>query len=95
MPEKYTKWDVVDYLESAERAAGYLESCLEEAPEDIDFLRLALSDIGRAKGMGKLNLGIAESDLELLQALADGGHLSAAAAADFARKLGLQLRITA
>ena len=95
MPEKYTKWDIVDYLDSLRDAGGYLEACLEEAPEDIDFLRLALSDVTRAKGMGKFELDIGDSDEELLQALVDTGHLRQATALEIARALEMQLRITA
>ena len=95
MPEKYTNWDVVDYLDSVERAGSYLEACLEEAPEDIDFLRLALSDVTRAKGMGKFDLEIGNNDEELLQALVETGHLSHATPLEIARALGMQLRITA
>lgn len=95
MPEKYTNWDVVDYLESVRDAGGYLEACLEEAPEDIDFLRLALSDVTRAKGTGKFELDIGDSDEELLQALVETGHLSHATALEIARALGMQLCITA
>ena len=95
MPEKYRDWDVVNYLDSAQDAGGYLEACLEDDPEDADFLRLALSDVARAKAMGKFDLGIGDSDEELLQALVDTGHLSHAAASGIARALGMQLRITA
>ncbi len=50
MPEKYRGWDVVNYLDSVQDACGYLQSCLEEAPEDTDFRRLALNDVARARG---------------------------------------------
>lgn len=95
MPEKHREWDVVNYLDSLRDAGGYLEACLEEAPEDIDFLRLALSDVARAKGMGKFELNIGDTDEELLQALVDTGHLSHATALEIAHALGVQLRITA
>ena len=95
MPEQYTKWDVVNYLDSVRDAGGYLEACLEEAPEDTDFIRLALSDVARAKEMGKFDLDIGNSDEELLRALVGTSHLSQAAALEIARALGMQLRITA
>ena len=94
MPEKYTKWDVVDYLDSAERAGGYLEACLEDDPTDDEFMRLALSDVARAKEMGKFELDIGNSDEEMLKALVDTGHLSHVVALDIARGLGMKLRIT-
>ena len=95
MPEKYTTWDVVNYIDSERDAGGYLEACLEEAPEDVDFLRLAFSDVVRAKGMGKFKLDLGDGDEELLQGLVDAGHLSHTAALEIARALGMQLRITA
>lgn len=95
MAEQYREWDVVNYLDSLRDAGGYLEACLEEAPEDLDFLRLAFSDVVRAKGMGKFELDIGDSDEELLQGLVDAGHLSHATALEIARALGMQSRITA
>lgn len=48
----YTKFDVVDYLDSEEAIAGYLTAILEE--NDPDLLIAALGDIARARGMAKL-----------------------------------------
>ena len=76
MPEKFREWDVVNYLDSVRDACGYLEACLEEEPGDQSLLRLALSDIARAKEKGKFDLDIGKSDEELLQALAENGNLS-------------------
>ena len=95
MPEQYREWDVVNYLDSVRDAGGYLEACWEEAPDDIDFLRLALSDVARAKGMGKFELGIGEGDEELLRALVDTGHLNHATALEIASALSMELRTTA
>lgn len=95
MAEQFTKWDVVNYWDSVRDAGGYLEACLEEAPDDVDFLRLAFSDVVRAKGMGKFELDLGDSDEELLQGLVDAGHLSQAAALEIARALSMELRTTA
>lgn len=76
MVEKYRKWDVVNYLNSVRDACGYLEACLEEAPEDGDFLREVLSDIARANKAGKFDVEPGNSHEELLRALADTGLLS-------------------
>lgn len=92
MPDR--EWDVVNYLDSLRDAGGYLEACLEDDPKDADFLRLALSDVARAKEMGKFVLDIGNSDEELLQALVDTSHLSEAAALEIARALGIRIRIT-
>ena len=92
MPDR--EWDVVNYLESLRDAGGYLEACHEDDPKDADFLRLALSDVVRAKELGKFELDIGNSDEELLQALVDTSHLSEGVALEIARALGIKLRIT-
>ena len=90
MSEKDREWDVVNYMDSTKDACGYLEACLQEEPGDGSLLRLALSDIVRAKEKGNFNLYIGRDDDELLQALASTGHLSPQAAIEIARALGLQ-----
>ncbi len=94
MPEKFTRWDVTEYLNSRQDACGYLKACLEEEPGDGSLLRLALSDIVRAKEMGRFELDFEASDEGLLQVLAENGNLSYATVLDIARALGMQLRIT-
>ena len=95
MPEEYTKWDVTEYLNSLRDACGYLSACLEEEPGDGSLLRAALSDIVRAKEMGRLELEFDPSDEGVLQALAENGNLSYATVLEIARTMGMQLRITA
>ena len=48
---EYSKFDIVDYLDSNEAAAAYLSAVLEE--NDPDLLAAALDDIARARGMSK------------------------------------------
>ena len=88
MPETYREWDVVNYLDSVRDACGYLAACLEEEPGDGSLLRLALSDIARAKEIGKFNLDIGKTDEELLQSLAENGILSFATVMAIARRYG-------
>lgn len=54
MAEQFTRWDAVDYLESEEDMALYLDACLEEDPGDGSLVRAALNDIARARGMTQL-----------------------------------------
>jgi probable addiction module antidote protein len=54
MAEKFTRWDAVDYLESEEDMALYLDACLDEDPGDGSLVRAALNDIARARGMSQL-----------------------------------------
>ena len=91
MPEEYTKWDVTEYLNSLRDACGYLSACLEEEPGDGSLLRAALSDIVRAKEMGRLELEFDPSDEGVLQALAENGNLSYATVLEIARTMGMQL----
>ncbi len=49
---KYSKFDIVDYLDSDEAIAAYISAVLEE--KDPDLLIAALGDIVRAKGMTKM-----------------------------------------
>ncbi len=90
MPENYTLWDVTDYLNSPQDACGYLEACLQEEPGDGSLLRLALSDIARAKEKGNFNLEVGANNVQLLQALASTGHLPLQAAIEIARALELE-----
>lgn len=49
---KYSKFDVVDYLDSEEAIAAYLSAVMEE--NDPELLIAALGDIARARGIAKL-----------------------------------------
>ncbi len=95
MPEKYTRWDVTEYLRTIEDACGYLEACLEESPGDGNLLRAALGKIAQAKDMGRLDLEFKAGDEGLLQALAESGNLSYATVLEITRALGMKLHITA
>ena len=95
MAEKYRKWDVVNYLNSIRDACGYLEACLEEAPEDGDFLREVLDDIVRANELGNFDIKTGDSHEELLEALADTGLLSPDSVTHIAAALQLQPPISA
>ena len=49
---KYSKFDIVDYIDSDEAIAAYLSAVMEE--NDPDLLLAALGDIARARGMARL-----------------------------------------
>ena len=95
MAEKYRKWDVVNYLNSVRDACGYLEACLEEAPEDGDFLREVLDDIVRANELGNFDIKPGDSHEELLSVLADTGLLNSDSVTRIATTLRLQPPISA
>lgn len=50
--DKYSKFDVVDYLDSEKAIAAYLSAVMEK--NDPDLLIAALGDIARARGIAKL-----------------------------------------
>jgi len=54
-PLKTRLWDSVEYLLDEESIRFYLEAALEEAPEDIAFMAVALGDIARAKTLMELS----------------------------------------
>lgn len=54
MTEKFSGWDVVDYLKSVEDMALYLDACIVEDPGEGSLVRAGLGDIARAKGMSQL-----------------------------------------
>lgn len=58
MKVKMTKWDIQDYLKTAEDRAHYLEAAMETAQKDGDvhFLAVALADVARAIGDGAVSV---------------------------------------
>ena len=52
MGEKFSKFEVYEFLDNGELIAGYLEEVLKE--NDPALLLSALSDIAKAKGMGSI-----------------------------------------
>lgn len=51
MSEKFSRYDIAEYLDTPEEMAAYLEIAMEEANGDATFITIALGDIARAKGM--------------------------------------------
>jgi probable addiction module antidote protein len=52
--EKFSRFDVAEYLKTSEDMATYLEVSIEEADGDSRLIIKALGDIARAKGMTKI-----------------------------------------
>ena len=74
MSEQFTRWDPVDYLESAEDVAMYLDACLEEDTGDGKVVRAALNDIARAQGMTQLAKATGITREGLYKALSPTGN---------------------
>ena len=74
MAEKFTRWDVVDYLATEEDMALYLDACLDEDPGDGSLVRVALNDIARARGMSQLARDTGLTREGLYKALSASGN---------------------
>jgi len=83
-PLKTRIWDSVEYLCDEEDIHGYIEAALEEAPDDIAFLAVALGDIARARTVIELSrkTGI---DRDALYKMTRGGGEGRATAQDVAK----------
>ena len=89
--EKFSRWDVVDYLKTEKDMAGYLEACMEEAGDDAAFIAAALGDIARARGMAQLAKDTGISREGLYKALSPDGNPSLATVLKVVKALGLKL----
>lgn len=89
--EKFSRYDVVDYLKSEEDIAGYLEACMEEAGDDAAYIAAALGDIARARGMAQMAKDTGISREGLYKALSPDGNPSLATVLKVVKALGLKL----
>ncbi|MCG7756391.1 MAG: putative addiction module antidote protein [Nitrosomonas sp.] len=66
MAEKFSRWDVADYLKDEEDMRLYFEACIEEDPGDGSLISAALGDIARTHGMSQLarDTGLAREGLK-------------------------------
>lgn len=87
-----TLWDSVEYLNSDEDLARYVDACLEEDPGDGSLIRTCLGNIARAKGMTQLarDTGLARENL--YKALSGDGNPEFATVLKVFHALGLKLR---
>jgi probable addiction module antidote protein len=89
--EKFSRYDVADYLQSSEDIAAYLEACIEEAGDDAAMIAAALGDICRARGMVQLARDTGISREGLYKALSPDGNPSLATVLKVMKALGLKL----
>lgn len=88
--ETFSRWDPADHLKSEEDMAGYLQACLEEAPEDPALIAAALGDIARAQGMGRLARETGLTREGLYKALSKNGNPSLGTVLKVLKALGLK-----
>lgn len=91
MTEKFTRWDAVDYLETEDDMALYLDACLEEDPGDGSLIRAALNDIARARGMTQLARDTGITREGLYRALSSSGNPELSTVLKVIRALGIKL----
>lgn len=91
MKEKFSRWDVADYLSTEEDIAEYLNACIEEDPGDGSLIRAALGDIARAKGMMDLAKKTGLTREGLYKALSPRGNPSFSTILKVSRALGVDL----
>lgn len=85
-------WDVVDYLDSDEAIALYLDAVLEE--DDPALLAAALGDVARAKGMTSVSRDTGLGRESLYKALSPSGNPEFATVHKVIRSFGLKLHVT-
>ena len=90
---KLTRWDVIDYLDTEEDMALYLDACMEEDNGDGALIRTALNNIARAKGMGKLAESARMTRQGLYKALSSEGNPSFATMMKIIKALGVKLHV--
>jgi len=94
MAEKFSRWDVADYLDTEEDMALYLDACLEDDPGDGSLIRTALGDIARARGMTQLAHDTGLTREGLYKALSTEGNPAFSTILKVIRALGVKLHAT-
>src|SRR6185436_11397891 len=89
--EKFSPYNVADYLKSKEELAAYLNACMEESGDDATYIAAALGDVGRARGMVQLAKATGISREGLYKALSRDGNPSLATVLKVVKALGLKL----
>jgi probable addiction module antidote protein len=92
MKPGFKNYDVVDYLNTDEEMALYLEACFEEAGDDAAFIASALGDIARAKGMSDIAAATGLTREGLYKTLSKDGNPSFSAILKVMKALGLKLK---
>lgn len=87
--------DAADYLRSDEDCAGYLQACIEQAPDDAALFAKALGDIALARGMMQLARDTGLTREGLYKALGEQGNPSLSTVLKVLRALGMRLHIDA
>ncbi len=84
-------WDAVDYLETGEDMAAYLEAAFEDG--DPALIAAALGDIARARGMTQIAREAGLGRESLYKALSPEGNPEFATVLKVMRALGFRLHV--
>ncbi|SDC03445.1 probable addiction module antidote protein [Raineyella antarctica] len=93
--EKYTPFDVADYLDSIEDVSAYLEIALEESSDDPTALPRTLGVIARSQNMSELARRVGMSRDGLYKALSAEGNPTWSTVLKVTNALGLRLTLRA
>lgn len=92
---KTSRFDVADYLATADDRAAYLEACVEEAGNDGAFLAKALGDVARARGMTRVAKETGLTRESLYRSLSADGNPELETILRVAKSLGVRLSFKA
>jgi probable addiction module antidote protein len=91
MKEGYSRWDVVEHLNSEEDIRMFWEACLDEGSDDPTFLLSALSAIARARNINQLARDTGLTRAGIYKALSPDGNPHFTTVMKIIHALGLQL----
>ncbi|MBP6533419.1 MAG: putative addiction module antidote protein [Arenimonas sp.] len=93
IPIKLTEFDIVDYLDSDEAIAEFINAAIDD--DDPDFLLIALKAVARARGMGNIAALSGLGRESLYKALSPGAKPRFDTIMKVMQALGLRLKAEA
>jgi probable addiction module antidote protein len=93
MKKQTQKFDAVEYLDSEEAIAAYLEAAFEEG--DMGLIRVALGDVVRAKGVQYMADATGLTRAALYKAVGNNGNPTLTTLLAVTKALGVRLAIAA
>lgn len=92
MPQKITKWDAADYLESEEAIVGYLSEAMTIG--DQALIVHALNTVARARGMTQIAKDAGIKRQALYKSLGENGNPTLTTLLGVIKSLGLNLSVS-
>lgn len=94
MSEKFSHYNIAEYLDTPEEMAAYLEAAMSKPSSNAAFIAKALGDIARAKGMTQIARKSGLSRESLYKALSGDRSPEFDTILKVVDALGLKLRAT-